>query len=84
MKFKDKLTEKKSRKKFWTLLGTVGFLLIGVIAFLVGSYLTGSDVLSWFTNKQAIFYYVIFGVIVLPCIIYFLVMFWVFGDKKKK
>ena len=38
-------------------VGTVLFLIVGVICFVIGAYLSGWDIFSWFISTQAFFVY---------------------------
>ena len=49
-----------SNKAKWTLL--VGaFLLVAVVAMIVGFYLAGFDILGWFKTRYAFIVYIVVG-----------------------
>lgn len=67
----DKLYKKKKFKKpkrqkrnvaLKASIGTLLFLLVGVVCFLVGAYFAGWDIWGWFTTGQA---YLVYGIVVL-------------------
>lgn len=39
------------------LLGTIAFLVIGIVAFIIGAYMTGWDIFAWFLTPNALFVY---------------------------
>ena len=53
-----------SNKAKWTLL--VGaFLLVAIVAMIVGFYLAGFDILGWFKTRYAFIVYIVVGFYVL-------------------
>ena len=53
-----------SNKAKWTLL--VGaFLLVAIVAMVVGFYLAGFDILGWFKTRYAFIVYIVVGFYVL-------------------
>ena len=49
-----------SNKAKWTLL--VGaFLLVAIVAMIVGFYLAGFDILGWFNTRYAFIVYIVVG-----------------------
>lgn len=65
----------KDKTKMMIAIGSLAFLLLGLVAFVVGAYLTGWDLWSWLLTEKAILLYA--GVLV-----YILVAVW-FGFHKK-
>ena len=65
----------KDKNRLFILLGSLAFLIIGFICFVIGAYLTGWDIWSWFLSEHAILFYV--GVLV-----YLLVAVWFAFYKK--
>lgn len=70
-KFEDKLSKKNKYKKskrqrrnvaLKASIGTILFLLVGVVCFLVGAYFAGWDIWGWFTTGQA---YLVYAIVVL-------------------
>ena len=41
----------------WVIVGTIGFLLFGVAALLIGGSFAGWDIIGWFTSETAYFVY---------------------------
>jgi len=58
----------------WT-LGSVAFLIVGTAIFLLGAYLSGWDIWSWFATPQA---FLIYGIIA----IFLILVAWYFVRKK--
>lgn len=78
-KFKEIMSDKY---KFWVFIGTCLFLLIGLVSFVVGAYLTGWNVLACLVTPMAFTIYFIILFIVLPIIIYAVVVYW--GSKDER
>lgn len=60
-KEKDKLFKRKKKNNVGlkASIGTIAFLLVGVVCFLVGVYFAGWDIRGWFTTGQAYLVYAI-------------------------
>ncbi len=54
---KNKLKESLKKKKAW-LMTTGGFLLVGIIALIVGMVITGFDLIRWLQSPQAVTVYI--------------------------
>lgn len=60
LKIKD-----KKKAKIIALLSTIGFLIIGTSAFLIGGTLAGWNIWSWFSTPQALFIFALIGIAIL-------------------
>ena len=60
------------------LIGTIAFLIIGIVAFIVGAYMTGWDIFAWFITPNALFVY---AFIVLA--LFIVIMLWYWAKKGK-
>lgn len=55
----------KKTKKTKIAVGTLLFLLLGTLAFIIGSIIAGWDIWSWFISPQAFLIYAVVGLGVL-------------------
>ncbi|HPX85017.1 MAG TPA: hypothetical protein PLR16_07135 [Bacilli bacterium] len=60
------------------LIGTIAFLIVGIVAFIVGAYMTGWDIFAWFITPNALFVY---AFIVLA--LFIVIMLWYWAKKGK-
>lgn len=77
---KHQLKEQIKKKKVW-LIGTGCFLLAGIIAWIIGSYLSGADPIQWLTNPFAITVYILVAIFL---IVAGLALFGYFMNKEGK
>lgn len=63
-KFKEWL---KKHKLASAGIGTAIFLVVGIICFLIGAYMSGWDVFSWLTSGSALFVYALVVILALIC-----------------
>lgn len=63
-KFKEWL---KKHKLASAGIGTAIFLVVGVICFLIGAFLSGWDVFGWLTSGDALFVYALIVILALIC-----------------
>lgn len=61
----------KKRNKVLVILGVI-FMIIGVAILLIGYWLSGADVLAWFTSKWAGLVYTILGFYLLTALTFFI------------
>lgn len=64
----------KNKKVVW-LIGSLGFLLFGLVAFIVGAYLVGWNVFGWLVSESSILFYA--GVL-----LYLLGVVWYYFKKR--
>ena len=74
--------EKKSL--FWTVIGTVIFLVFGLTIFVIGAYASGWYVLEYLVSPTAIVLYFIFFFIGIPAAIVILTYLFCFKGKDRK
>lgn len=65
----------KNKKVFYSFIGTAIFLILGIIAFIIGAYASGWNVFDSLVSPNAIFWYVVILLLVIPCIIYGIIMY---------
>lgn len=70
-----------NKKLFWSVVGTLIFLVVGTTLFFLGAYLTGWYVWEWFISGTALVIYYIALCIVLPIIGGLFLMKYLYGDK---
>lgn len=59
-------------------IGTIIFLFVGIICFLIGGYIAGWDIIGWFSSSQALAIYAII-LVAIPCLVWFI---WRFNHIK--
>lgn len=73
-----------NKKAFWSVVGTLIFLIVGGIAFVLGAELSGWHVLAYLYNSQAVVFYFIFFLIAIPITIALIIYKYCFVDKNDK
>lgn len=68
-----KLVENK--KAFWSVVGTLIFLAVGLAIFLIGAYASGWNVLAVLFTPNAYFWYFVIFLILLPSIVFLLICY---------
>lgn len=83
-KVKEKINEIKNNKYlFWTIVGTLIFLIVGIVGVIVGFYLVGEDPLKWFVSPMAITIYFLIAFVLLPLGIGIGISIWSSKNERK-
>lgn len=84
----DRLKEKiikfyNNKKLFWSVMGTIIFLVVGLIAFVIGAYASGWYVLEYLISPTAIVFYFIGLFVVIPIIVMVIIYIYCYKGKDK-
>ena len=83
-KLKEKIIKFYNNKKlFRSVMGTIIFLVVGLLVFIIGAYASGWYVLEYLVSPMAIVFYFIALFIVIPLVVMLIIYIYCYKGKDK-